>query len=345
MKKIVYSLLSVMFLVLLISCGKGSDTSASGDKAKPAAGTEKKKVLGIVMPNATHGFLGESIKHAEAEAKALAASQGFEYKFLTSSEASEQNNQIDTLINEKVDAIVLWPHNGDELRSAAQAAMDAKIPLIIYDRLINNFTPTATIMGDNIGIGEMTGTYMNKYFAADLAKGEVQVLEFMGDNSTVPQQRQEGFLKTADKKFKIVQSFNTNWQRQKAQEQMENFLNTSKPEDIEKIKAVITQDDEIEMGVLDAIKAYKGPAKLDIRLISGVSGRKENLDTFESEKIDQVTYAFSPAMVRDAVKLGADVLAGKTLEKSYIIKTVEIDRTTVNDFRNSDIYKIRYSIQ
>lgn len=110
MKKIVYSLLSVMFLVLLVSCGKSADTS--GDKAKPAAGTEKKKVLGIVMPNATHGFLGESIKHAEAEAKALAASQGFEYKFLTSSEASEQNNQIDTLVNEKVDAIVLWPHNG-----------------------------------------------------------------------------------------------------------------------------------------------------------------------------------------------------------------------------------------
>ena len=50
-------------------------------------------------------------------------------------------------------------------------------------------------------------------------------------------------------------------------------------------------------------------------------------------------------MVRDAVKLGADVLAGKTLEKSYIIKTVEIDRTNVKDFRNSDIYKIRYSIQ
>ncbi|MBP9479227.1 MAG: substrate-binding domain-containing protein [Sebaldella sp.] len=341
MKKFIYSLLSIMFLVLLVSCGK--DSATTPDKADTKAG--KKKVLGIVLPNATHGFLGESIKHAEAEAKALAESQGFEYKFLTSSEASEQNNQIDTLINEKVDAIVLWPHNGDELRSAAQAVVDAKIPLIVYDRLINNFTPTATVMGDNIGIGEMTGTYLNKYFAIDLQKGEIQVLEFMGDNSTVPQQRQEGYLKTADKKIKIVQSFNTNWQRQKAQEQMENFLNTSKPEDIEKIKAVITQDDEIEMGVLDAINAYKGPAKLDIRLITGVSGRRENLDTFEKEKIDQVTYAFSPAMVREAVKLGADALNGKTLEKSYIIKTVEIDKSTLNDFRNSDIYKIRYSIQ
>ena len=59
----------------------------------------------------------------------------------------------------------------------------------------------------------------------------------------------------------------------------------------------------------------------------------------------KVTYAFSPAMVREAVQLGADVLNGKTLEKEYIIKTVEVDRNNVNDFRNSDIYKIRYSIQ
>ena len=342
MKKIMFLLFSLLLLVLTVSCGGESKGGAEGTpEAKPG----KKKVLGIVMPNATHGFLGESIKHAEAEAKALAESQGFEYKFLTSSEASEQNNQMDTLINEKVDAIVLWPHNGDELRSTAQAAMDAGIPLIVYDRLINNFTPTATIMGDNTGIGEMTGNYLNKYFEEDLKAGEVLVLEFLGDNSTVPQQRHDGFMATADKNIKIVQSFNTNWQRQKAQEQMENFLNTSKPEDIEKIKAVITQDDEVEMGILDAINAYKGSAKINIKLVTGVSARKENLDTFEKEKIDQVTYAFSPAMVREAVQLGADVLNGKTLEKEYIIKTVEVDRNNVNDFRNTDIYKIRYSIQ
>ena len=107
------------------------------------------KVLGIVMPNATHGFLGESIKHARAAAEEYSKANGFSYKFLTSAEASEQNNQLDTLINEKVDCIVLWPHNGNELRSGAMKVMEAKIPLIIYDRLIDEFKPTAEVMGDN----------------------------------------------------------------------------------------------------------------------------------------------------------------------------------------------------
>ena len=128
------------------------------------------KMLGIVMPNATHGFTGESIKHAKAAAEEYAKKGGFEYKFLTSAEASEQNNQLDTLINEKVDCIVLWPHNGNELRSGAMKVVEAGIPLIIYDRLIEGFKPTAEVMGDNFTVGEETGRYLNKYFEEDLQK-------------------------------------------------------------------------------------------------------------------------------------------------------------------------------
>lgn len=348
MKKIIAVLMAVSMIFALTACGNAAPTPApsSGDPAP--APEAAKKVMGVVMPNATHGFLGESIKHAEAGVKELAAAQGFEYKFLTSVEASEQNNQIDTLVNEKVDVIVLWPHNGDELRSAAQKVMDAGIPLVIYDRLINDFKPTVEIMGDNTTIGEMTGTYFNKFFADDLAKGEVKILEFKGDNSTVPQQRSDGFWSTADEKIKLAQpAFVTNWQRAEAQNQMETVLNTSSAAEIEAIKAVFTHDDEVVLGVLDAIDNYKGSAKLDIRLVSGVGGRKENLDTFkpwEEKNVMQVTYAFSPSMVRDAIKVGADILGGASPSGLILVPTVEIDNASEDSFRNHEIFKVRYSI-
>lgn len=336
MKKLSAIILTFLMIFTLIGCESGSSTT---DK-------NAKKILGVVMPNATHGFLGESIKHAEAATKLLSEKYGFQYKFLTSAEASEQNNQLDTLINEKVDCIVLWPHNGDELRSGAQKVLDAKIPLIIYDRLINGFTPTAEVMGDNVTIGQETGKYLNKYFAEDLAKGEVNILEFKGDNSTVPQQRSDGFKATADKNIKVIQQFSTDWQRAKAQEQMETFLNSSSATDIEKIQAVFTHDDEVVLGVLDAITNYKGTAKLNIKLVTGVGGRKENLDTFKSFKndkgIDQVTYLFSPTMVRDAVEYGAKILNGEKVSGQYLIETKEIDLSNEEAFRKSDIYKVRY---
>lgn len=304
------------------------------------------KMLGIVMPNATHGFTGESIKHAKAAAEEYAEKGGFEYKFLTSAEASEQNNQLDTLINEKVDCIVLWPHNGNELRSGAMKVVEAGIPLIIYDRLIEEFKPTAEVMGDNFTVGEETGKYLNKYFEEDLKKGPVNIIEFKGDNSTVPQQRSEGFARTADKNIKIVQQFSTDWQRAKAQEQMETFLNSVSKEEAESIKAVFTHDDEPMLGVIDAIMNYQGPAKLNIKLVTGVGGRRENIETFDIYKnelgIDQVTFLFSPVMVRDAIKMGAEVLEGKKFDGLYLIPTEMIDNNNYKEYMKGEQWKIRY---
>lgn len=346
MKKILLLLLALTMVFAIVGCSTVEETAGTADEANVDSPSTDVKTLGVVMPNATHGFLGESIKHAEAATKAFAERYGFEYKFLTSAEASEQNNQLDTLINEKVDCIVLWPHNGDELRSGAEKVMEAGIPLIVYDRLITGFAPTAEVMGDNVTIGQMTGEYLNEYFKDQLAAGEVHILEFKGDNSTVPQQRSDGFAETADKNIVVVQQFSTDWQRAKAQEQMETFLNTSSKEDIEKIQAVFTHDDEVVLGVLDAITAYKGEAKLNIKLLTGVGGRRENLDTFKTYKdeygLDQVTYLFSPTMVRDAVEYGAKILNGESVSGLILIDTLEIDLTNEQEFRNSDIYKIRY---
>lgn len=359
MIKTIKVLLSLLLALMLVACtaeptpDPEQETPPTTDPAEPDEGetddeptgdmTDKK--MGVVMPNATHGFTGESIKHAEASVKELAEEHGFEYSFLTSGESSEQNNQIDQLISEEVDVIVLWPHNGDELRSAAQKVMEAGIPLIIYDRLINEFTPTAEIMGDNDTIGEMSGEYFNKFFEAELAEGTVNILEFKGDNSTVPQQRSDGFMKTANENFEIVLSVSTDWQRAKAQEQMESFLNNSSTEEVESVKAVFTHDDEVVLGVLDAIKNYSGDAELDIRLVSGVGGRKENLETFdewEAEGVMQVTYSFAPHMVREAVKLGVDVLNGEEPSGLILIDTEEIDNANYEEFMEGETWKIRY---
>lgn len=363
MKRIMTLLMVLLLATLVVACAEDpantepvdeptTETPAEVPTDEPAdeedetAEESTDKIIGVVMPNATHGFTGESIKHAEHYVKELAEEQGFEYRFLTSAESSEQNNQLDTLINEQVDTIVLWPHNGDELRSGAQNVMEAGIPLVIYDRLITDFEPSLEVMGDNTTIGQMTGEYFNNYFADELAAGQVNILEFKGDNSTVPQQRSDGFEETANENFNLVQQFTTDWQRANAQEQMETFLTSSSEADIEALKGVFTHDDEVVLGVLDALQAYNGPADLDVRLVSGVGGRRENLDTFapfkESLGIDQVTYLFSPTMVRDAIKAGVDIMNGEELSGLQLIDTLEIDASNEAEFRESEVWKLRY---
>lgn len=331
-KKIIFGLICCFCIVASVFAG--------GQK-------EGKKLLGVVTPAADHGFTAESIQHCEAEVKKLSAQYGFTYRFMTADESGEQSNAVETILAMKPDAFVLWPVSGNELRSAAQAIIDAGVPLILYDRFIEGFTPTTEISGDNIAIGVGAGKYFNTYFKDELARGKVNYLEFKGDSSTVPMERTNGFLSQAHKNFNLVQSFVTNWSQQKSMEQMENFLNTKTVAEIESIQAIWTHDDEIVFGIVEALKNYHGPAKINIKLINGVAAGERFMDLFENsglKGVEFMTYTFSPSMVRDAVKLGVKAMNGEKLDKSYKVPTEMIDKTNYKVYMQGELYKTRYSL-
>jgi ribose transport system substrate-binding protein len=199
-------------------------------------GESATKSIAVIMPGATHGFLGESIRHAEDATQTMGEERGYDYQFLISDDVVQQANQIDTVVSQGVDVVVLWPHNGDELRSAAQQIVDAGIPLVVYDRLIADFDETADSWVTTSRSVRRRARYFNEYFADELAAGQVNILEFKGDNSTVPTQRSEGFWSTADDNFNVVNEYVTNWSRDTAQTQMETFLNSSSRESVESIQ-------------------------------------------------------------------------------------------------------------
>jgi len=311
-------------------------------------------LMGIVTPGGTHGFTGESILHGNAEANALAAQYGFDYRYLTANEDSQQNNAIETLISLRPSVIVLWPLQGDAQLGAARSIIDAGIPLVIYDRFISNLRGhVADISGDNVGIGEHMGRYFMNYFAN--TPGTINILRFIGDASTVPKERYDGFDSQTGNKFNILQVFDTGWSQQRAQEHMETYLNTASRAEIESLQAIYTDDDEEVMGVVTALRNYRGPAQINIRLISGVGGRRENMELFTNPAlpgIDFVTYTFSPSFIRDAIKLGLDVMQGNPVNAPvgprgapFIrIPFEEIDRNTYQRYMQSEFFRTRYSL-
>ena len=274
--------------------------------------------LGIVTPDADHGFTGESVAHARAEAEALKAAGVIEdYMMAVGNEASKQIQGIEEILNWGPDAIMLWPNEGDQLRNAAQTIVDEKIPLVIYDRLIENFTGMAAeIMGDNVKIGNMMGEYLLKYFEEDLKAGkEIKYLLFSGDSSTVSKQRTQGMLDVIDAteykdQFVLLQDgFQTDWSNAKAKELMENWLSTA-----------------------------------DAATIA-------DLDTFDNiEKPELLTYFFSPSYIREAIRLTVAAAKGETYQgqeihgQQFLIPTIEIDKNTVEAYRNSQEYADRYSL-
>ena len=314
--------------------------------------------LGIVTPDADHGFTGESVAHARAEAEALKASGAIaDFMMGVGGEASKQIQAIDDILNWGADVIMLWPLEGDQLRNAAQTVLDEDVKLIIYDRLIENFDgKTAEIMGDNEGIGNLMGEYLLKKYAEQLKAGEtITYLLFIGDSSTVSKQRTQGMLDIINAseykdQFVLLQDgFQTDWSNAKSQEFMENWLNTADPAVIADLDLIVTHDDEIVDGITTVIQGTD--ALTSLSLITSVGGRRETLATYDSiETPALVTYFFSPSFIREALRLAVAAEKGETYQgqevngQLFLVPTIEIDKSTVEEFRQSQEYIDRYSI-
>lgn len=316
--------------------------------------------LGVVTPDADHGFTGESIRHAHAELASqqdLLGAEAFAYAYTVSDTVQGQADALEALLQWGADAILLWPVDGEPLREAAQAVLDAGTDLILYDRLIDGFEGLrAETMGDNEAIGGMMGDYILRYFEGRLADGEaLSYLLFVGDASTVTDQRGGGMLAQFEASpygellTPAADAFVTDWSSEKAAQLLADWLAEAPAQTIAEIDFIVTHDDEIVDGLLTALS---GAQMEGLRLITGVGGRRETLDALQSAtlELDWVTYFFSPSFIRNAVRLAvADLMdvpyQGLPIKgQRFLIPTFEIDAASVDEFRQSDAYVERYAL-
>ncbi len=279
------------------------------------------KVIGMSFPSATHGWMGAIIKNAEDEAQ----KQKVRYVMTTSADAVKQARDIEELIAKKVSAVVMLPIEIDAMTNIAEKLKVARIPLVVVDRELNTNEYTALVKGDNIGIGTNAARYIG-----GALKGSGNVVEIVGVPASVTTQRAQGFRQELSRLYPnitIIASQAGDFQREKSQTVMQGILRTHP-----KIDAVYTHDDEMALGVLQAIKDAK---RSDIKIVTGAGGSKLVYQLIiEGDALMKATFIYSPLMVKDAVKLAVDHLAGKTLTN----KTVVIPATTVHMGNISRLY-------
>lgn len=317
--------------------------------------------VGVVTPSGDHGFTGESVAQAKLEAEILMEQYpGMEITVKDGIDASAQITSIENMLaGGDMDMIILWPMEGEALRSAAQTIVDSGVKLVVYDRLIEGFeadTFVGDIMGDNVGIGKAMGEYLNEFYKDDT---DVQYLRFVGDSSTVTSQRSEGMDAVLNDSFnQVSETLVTNWSTETTQTQMENWLQSHSKEEIEALDLIVTHDDEIVDGIMNVLDAYTGEATINVKLITSVGGREETLQKFENTKLDVKfwTSFFSPSFIREAFVLGTNDLVGQPYEAeqdengTYLIPSFSITNAelagdeTFESYRASTAYEERYAI-
>ena len=311
--------------------------------------------IAILVPNADHGWTGAVLTYAEEKAEAINAEGKYTAKVISSADPANQITQVEDIIdNESAKSIVILPQD-NTLETTMKKLADSGIPFVMFDRVIDTVAEqaVASVKGDNEGIGAETA---KRFIASGMVPGD-KILIMPGDNSSVPQMRNDGFFGvllengwTQEQVDAIESTAYTGWSRSEGKKLFTEWLDSHTVEEIAEYKWIFTHDDEIGMGILEALKSSEiDTAKKEAFLSAGVHlGTSSGLNEIYSvlKGIHQKDYSaevagladlfsvtYDPAMIQIACDDMIASLDGGEVTKDHVIPVSVVDATNVNEFR------------
>ncbi|MGD8998157.1 MAG: substrate-binding domain-containing protein, partial [Anaerolineae bacterium] len=132
-----YSLWALAILVIaslvLTACGGAPTEAPEADEPAEDTGPAEELAVGIVLPTKDEPrWIQDETRFRDA---LDAAGYDVEILFSQSSSAKEKEN-VEALITKGVKVIIICPHDGTAAAAAAEAAAEAGVSIISYDRLI-----------------------------------------------------------------------------------------------------------------------------------------------------------------------------------------------------------------
>ncbi|WZH51816.1 MAG: substrate-binding domain-containing protein [Nocardioides alkalitolerans] len=289
-------------LVVGLAACTGNDTSSGNDNLRggtdgAAEGSNDEEgdtvVIGFSAPAADHGWMASITESAQVVADSygdveLRIAEG-------TNEVNLQISQVETFINDGVDAIVLLPFDGAALTPIALEAMEAGIPVINVDREFND--PNAarvTILGDNYGMGVSAG----QYICSELeGRADAVVAEIAGiDSLPLTQDRSEGFAEAlAECGLEVSNRVAADFTVEGGERAASNLLQAA-PE----IDAIWNHDDDQGVGVLAAIE---NAGRDEFFLVGGAGSANAMRSIQAGDGVLRATVVYPSTQAADAIRV------------------------------------------
>jgi len=290
--------------------GGGNTTVSDNDEAGETVR------IGFSAPAADHGWMA-GISQAAQE-----AAEGYEDVDLVIAEGtndvSTQISQVETFINEGVDAIVLLPFDGAALTPVALQAMEAGIPVINVDREFNSpFAARATILGDNYGMGVSAGTYMCQQLAD---KPDAVIAEIAGiDSLPLTQDRSQGFADALSEcGLQVSNRVAAEFTVESGEEVTANLLQAAP-----QIDAIWNHDDDQGVGVLAAIENAN---RNEFFMVGGAGSANAMRAIQEGNSVLEATVIYPATQAADGITLARLIAQDKSLSD---LVSLEVPRQIV----------------
>ncbi|BCJ62391.1 multiple monosaccharide ABC transporter substrate-binding protein [Micromonospora endophytica] len=323
-RKVLAALGGAVLALSMAACSGEGAGSGGNDSDKPADLT-----IGVSMPTQTSERWiadGNSVKE-----KLTAKGYQVDLQY-AGDDIPTQSQQIDQMILRGADVLIIAAIDGTALSGQLQAAADAKIPVIAYDRLIrdspnvdfyvsfDNYkvgVAQATALLVGLGVqnkdgskGEAKGPFNIELFAGSLDDNNAHFF-FKGAMDTLKPFIDEGTLKVKSGQTKIEQVATLRWQQETAQTRMEDLL-TSSYNDKTKVDGVLSPYDGISRGIITALQnaGYRD----DIPVVTGQDAEIASVKLINDGVQNSTIFKDTRLLAEQAVVAGEAFLQEKTPE-------------------------------
>jgi ribose transport system substrate-binding protein len=263
----------------------------------PAALAQDKIKIGVSIPSATHGWTGGINYWARVTQERLQKTYpNLEIILVTAGSAAEQANSLEDLYAiHNIDALVILPFESDPLTDPVDMLKQQGVFITVVDRgLTRPGIEDIYVAGDNPGMGRVSAEYIVEALGG---KGDIVILR--GIPTVIDNQRFDAFMEVIEgTEINVLDWQYAYWNRDDGFEVMQDFLAR-----FPKIDAVWAQDDDIALGVIEAVKQA---GREDEMFIVGGAGMKEMIKrVMDGDRLIPVDVLYPPNMIATAMEVTA----------------------------------------
>lgn len=329
--------------------------------AMPAYAKDETTHIYVMTSTEDHGWTGSVATFAKEKVEELNGEGNYTAEVITAASAADQITQIEDILAGNTDniAFVLQPLD-DTVQSAIQAIVDADVPYVAFDRIIDTVSSSAVsnVKGDNSGIGTAAAAY---FVSLGMQPGD-EVYVYEGDTSSVTTLRDNGFTDylTGEAEFEgetiaddakwsedelknITYSGAMNWSRSDTKTSFESLMGNP---DNANIKWFYAEDDELAMGILEALNgggiddSIKEQFLGNSPALTGCGGLDEYYDVLRGNSYEDLadkfsglcSVTYSPSMIQTAIQDMVDYLDGKDVTQDHVIACENVTAENVSEY-------------
>lgn len=178
--------LALVLGLLAASCKDGGSS--------PPGGGGQQITLAVIPKGTTHEFWKAVHAGAVKASKELGVSVVWKGP-LKEDDLKAQIDVVQTFVAQGVSGIVLAPLNDKALASPVKAAVEAKIPVVVFDSDLQGQAHASFVATDNVAAGRMAGEHLASLLGD---KGKVVLLRYQ-EGSASTANREKGFLEAIQK--------------------------------------------------------------------------------------------------------------------------------------------------